>query len=343
MKKSYAAMRTMLCAVVFISAVHSASALTIIRDFIGGTPPTNSLGAGTLTNIFNEACDVWELAYPNVNLTLTLHYGWAPVGGGQHTLNAQGGTPNRETDGIILFNNDNDPTHYAFFLDDDPLEHSGTNFIDESTNLGAGPINATRCFKIYSDDVHFDLFTIAMHEIGHSLGMSSANTSFAVETTDGDIDVTAPLPFVGTVIPMQYNNYGVTPHIGYVSDHTLMSGSFWTGDRVFPSALDILANAQISKFESPNINLAPIIKTKTYIVQVAPDKGNPKKTIPVNMIDLSWIQPLNKYELEQCSKLVGGTWTTVTNAVSVSSGWHTVSLPIDMGQSQVYFRLKQLP
>jgi hypothetical protein len=94
-------------------------ALSIIRDFIGGIPQPTAIGGGNLVSIFNAAADQWERAILDP-FTVTLHFGWAPVGGAEHSLLAQGGTPNRETEGTILFNNDPIPGHFHWFMGPTP-------------------------------------------------------------------------------------------------------------------------------------------------------------------------------------------------------------------------------
>src|SRR5688572_12438386 len=85
-------------------AVQDTFGLTIIRRYIGGTPGMENVGTGNLTAIFNTAADFWESAIQD-NHTVTLNFGWAPVGAAFHTLTTQEGSPNREVEGTIYFNN----------------------------------------------------------------------------------------------------------------------------------------------------------------------------------------------------------------------------------------------
>jgi hypothetical protein len=305
----------------FLAGVQPTSSLTIIRDFIGGSPGTNDIGSGNLVAIFNAAADIWELAIQDDHV-LTLHYGWAPVGGGQHTLNAQGGTPNRETEGTILFNNDDVAGHYHYYLDPTPgLNEEYSSYSEAVVDLGGGTVNATRVFR--DGPGLFDLLTTALHEIGHALGMSTANASFIAESADCDIDVTAPSPFAGTTIPLQTNLFGVTSHIDYVADRVLMAGSFAPSERGMPSALDIVAVAQLSQFRRLNLDLSPRLDIQSFGTNVT----------------VWWLQPIAEFVLQQNADLnQTDTWSTVSLPVEVTNGVHSVTLPVTT--SRCFFRLK---
>lgn len=244
-----------------------------------------------MVDIFNEAADRWEQVILDPHV-LILHFGWAPVGGETHTLNAQGGMPNRETEGTILFNNDNDPGHIHFYLDPTPhLDEEYLTFTESAQDLGGEVVNVARVFLDPVGDAasfsHVDLLMVALHGIGHAVGLSMANTSFIAESADGDIDVTAPRPFPGTTIPLFFNLFGVTSHIDFIAYGTLMTGNN-PRERRIPSAIDILANAQISKFNDLNLPGRPPVITIAIDIKPGsfPNSINPrsKGKIPVAIL-----------------------------------------------------------
>ena len=306
-----------------------AGALTIIRDFIGGSQGTNDIGNGDLTAIFNTAADIWEQAVHD-DFTLTLHYGWAPVGGGQHSLEVQGGTPNRETEGTILFNNDNVSGHFHWYLDPTPRDNlEFTTFTNRLLDLGGGNLSVSRTFSGAGGDAgnfaYSDLLTVALEMIGHALGLGQANTSFQVLSTNLHIVVTAPLPFPGTVIGLRTNFFGVTSRI--ITDDqypsALMDGHA-NGDRQMPAAVDILVIAQISQFTNVNVDLMPRPQ-----IQAAGTNGT-----------ISWTELWPGFRLEQNPALnAPAGWTAVSQTATATNELRNVTLPID--RDRMFFRIRE--
>ena len=271
---------SLLLAVICLN-VSNASALTVITNFIGGAAPSNAVGGGNLIEIVNAAARIWEAAYLDP-VTITINFGWAPIGdAGTHTLIQQGGVPNRETVGLLLFDNSGAA---SFFLD--PTPNSNEEYrrrTEEYQDLDGGIVNVARVFSGPVGDAlgHTDLLSVAVHEMGHALGMCAANLAFRLESTSGAISITGYLPFAGTVIPLATNNSGITSHIDAiaVSYGPVMQG-IGGDERRLPSALDILANAQISGFQTLNLD---------------PQQGSQTRTVPSrNLSRLETSAPLNR-------------------------------------------------
>jgi hypothetical protein len=234
---------------IFLMNAASAPALTFNIQSLGGIPPANAVGGGNLDDIVKAAAHMWESVYSDP-MSITLYYGWAPIGdAGNHTLITQGDTPNRELCGRILFDNSGSA---PFYLDPTPYTNEEyLRYTEELQNLGGGYLNVARIYRnpVGAAFGHVDLLSVVLHEIGHALGLSSANASFIERGGSGVIDISDNFPYKGTMVPLAYNNSGIVPHIDATE---VLYGSVMAGingdERRIPSELDILANAQISEF-----------------------------------------------------------------------------------------------
>lgn len=266
---SNAQARAIIFGLATVCMASSASALTIVRDFVAsgedygfgiglatGAPTT--AGGGNLIDIFNAAADCWEEAILDAH-TVTIKFGWQGLGGGTlgvHALTGEGGSPHRETSAVIRFDSDGTSD---FFADATPESHSefGT-YTEVTADLGGGVMNTGRYFATATGDAvgRFDLLSTALHEIGHALGLSSANDAFVAENGDGDIDIAGALPFAGATIDTISG-----AHLDL--DFALMYPFAFSSERVRISAADILANAQISGFSDLNLNPCPVPEPAT--------------------------------------------------------------------------------
>jgi hypothetical protein len=207
-------------------------ALTIIRQHIppgepfefdglhikAGLAPNNSIGEGSLIKVFHAAADMWEQAIKDDH-TVTIQFGWSPLplGGGVHYVRSQSGPPNRVTEAIIYFDNNGST---MWLLDSTPYKHSEYSTLVECyTDTKEGRVNSGRVLSgAIGSPRALDLLTIAKHEIGHALGLSTWNTQWISKNAAKGIRLTSPRPYSGFVI------YGL-PQFCKRDRHLIRSGS----------------------------------------------------------------------------------------------------------------------
>lgn len=219
--------------------------------------PGGNTGAGNIQSVVQAAAAYWESAFAD-DFELNVEYGWFPRDSSvaSHRFVSGGGNPYRQTAATIAFDSDGTTD---WFLDSTPFaaEEFGS-FTEIARNFGGGVMTTGLVFnQATGDALERDLLSTAMHEIGHALGLSSGNLSFSAERGDDDVDVTSPRPFAGAEIPL----LGSSAHIDL--SNALMNSERDSGVRRLASEADILANAQISRFEE--VNLRPLFPGQSRI------------------------------------------------------------------------------
>jgi MYXO-CTERM domain-containing protein len=208
----------------------------------GSTPAT--VGGGTLDSAVRAAADVWEDTFSDDHL-LRIRFGWASFTG--NTVAAALTSPPdplvSPRNSTIRFDNSN----RLWFLDSTPFDNSEfASFTEFAVNLGAGPVNTGRAFDgaLGAAAGADDLFTAALHEIGHALGIDSLNV---FGHADGFIDVTDPRPHAGSRIPLAvFSGPQDFSHLGIGTALLDQAAGRNFGDRVLPSDADILAIAEVN-------------------------------------------------------------------------------------------------
>jgi len=223
-------------------------------------PPAPELivGGGDLHTIMRVAVQAWERVFRKGagRWNVSIEYGWAPLGGifARDEMLAQGGTPIRITHARVFFNNKPPPPYkpgvVGWFADPTPWNSSEyLRYTEYRRDVAGGQLNVGRVFSEATGDAEgrVDLLTVAMHEIGHALGLDYAYVGFQSQFREGlFFDVTPPRPLAGFEFII---NYG--PHIGGFDDTPLMVPDPYPGWRQLISGADLLLVAQASSFDGP--------------------------------------------------------------------------------------------
>ena len=174
--------------------------------------------------------------------------------------------------------------------------------------MGGGEINIERWYTnpVSSSPAagRYDLLQTAIHEIGHALGMSSANLAYRDETGDGSIDVGLPLPSAGSIIPVEDSHAHLPDELG----QTLMwGGGLPRNQRRYPSSVDILANAQVSQFT--DVNIEPPIEGSTGSIFSNPNPNCPPAACTgMGTNSITWGIPSRTTGLPNSLSIAGGSF-----------------------------------
>jgi hypothetical protein len=150
-------------------------------------------------------------------------------------------------------------------LDPTPLDPSEyTTFTTTRFDYGGGSIIDGAIWSGATGDAQgrIDLFRVALHEVGHALGLSINNDAFRAEACSlganpGLVVVDPGLPYAGTALPVQSASSSSCGHGAHLfTCGTLVqsapAGCSAGSQRRLPSEADILTMLEISKFQGMN-------------------------------------------------------------------------------------------
>jgi len=260
-----------------------AGGLRIRANFVGqGLPPKPGLitGGGDIQQIFAVAAKAWERLFRKGGdkWIVQIDYDWgAPdvdLGTnqfGKEYLVEQSSKPLRITRSRVFFTN-NPPReglpNDGWFADPTPEDNSEyLTYASREVAVGKGSLNVGRVFGEGRGDAdhRIDLLTIAMHEIGHSLGLDDEFVGYQQALVGGAfIPITSPRPHAGIRLVLAFNQSHLAgvffpeaddPDFGdqVGANEPLMVPVPTPGARQLISGTDALAVAQLSSFKHPTL------------------------------------------------------------------------------------------
>ena len=245
---------------IIIAGPQPVAGLNIVLEFndAASDNPAYDPDGSALTSLLESAVSYYEDIFKETH-TLTIRYWWEDLPSG--VLGVHQGTfhdGQRELRANLRFDTtEADGDDRRWYFDPTPFDHSEfdvrqtlvSDLSNPSTHFNGDPPDT---FEVGYRGVAttsapslarsgFDLLTVALHEIGHGLGVPAASAANN-ETDDGDWD-TAPEFLGGASIGIRTAGSTNQGPFHIKAGAALMSPSVATGLRELPSATDVLAMA----------------------------------------------------------------------------------------------------
>jgi len=246
-------------------------ALTIHLNYDAGlsTPPSSidESGAG-LQVIVGQAAAMWESIIQDEG-TLNIDFYWNDLDDNSGTLaleNTLGTSKGKPTEARIQFDSQSNGSDRRWYVDPSPEDSSEFNLQQvlvqdlsssqvDAWYTGSPPATLEKSYagsaKSSSGSAvknNYDLYSIALHEIGHAVGLSPV-VSPLEPLLDNDYDVPDDLVAqVGGTDPFAIDVFSPSNLAHLAAKKSLMFPSFIRGERRLPSETDVLAIAAAAKW-----------------------------------------------------------------------------------------------
>ncbi len=267
-------LRHVLTGTILASALSSAQAATIVPDFVAAYNFGGGLGnqtAGVIADV-NAAIGYWNSVLPTPTHTLTIDIRLANLGNDNNagntvytTKDAQGRVNRARLD----FNSN---TQLWWF---DPSPDNSSEFTLSSTYLNKNPNTPDTTLSgcqgpatLAAAQGKWDFLSVAIHEIGHALGIGFNGTDpanftlYSTEVADGDIDIDAAFSglYSGAIlpvldIPVTGSHYNGTASAGDFNLTTMATPGWGRGTRALITDLDTLGIASVYDFAQNDVVL----------------------------------------------------------------------------------------
>jgi len=337
------------------SHAHAINIVLTFDDTNSLTPDFDSDGS-QLTAIMEAVEDYWEgVILDTQTINVTYRYEDLSANGlGNHDGTAFSGSV--ETGMTLRFDTaftNGDPRNWYF--DPTPTNNSEFNLqptlyrdLNASNQVGGGSAwykgSPQDQFEVafqggwIGTNQGVDLFTVALHEVGHGLGLTSDNTASVLETLDSDYDLPTSLTD-GQTIAVNTSGTSANQRAHIAPTNALMFPSYQTG-RALPTYSDVLSMASVSGWSQIDLQRKYFASGSNFqtagnwIGNRAPDSFDDVFLLSGSSVFLSSTTFLNSLTLEEGNSLDADdeilfTQTDLNVAARPGAGGSAPTLSVD--------------